>query len=247
VDRIQAGEVVLELIKDGYRPVKTTMRLSAGLRESVTPVLTPIPGSLTVVSIPPGARAYVNNQFRGETPVSLENLEPGSYRVRAELDGYEPVARDVVLDRDGRAVEEFRLERNSGTFEITTEPAGVQVFVDGKEMGATPARPDVEKISDPLKVDLLTIGHHEVLLKRPGYFDATFAIEIEQDRTVSLHQALKRRFIPDCEVRTRTDIYRGVLVEVGPQGDVKLEIRPGIMRTIRRDDVLVRRKIDSAP
>jgi len=247
VDRIPSGDVVLELQKDGYRAHKSSLRLTAGLRETVSAALEPLPGRLSVVSIPAGARVYVDNQFRGETPVELSDVEPKSYRVRVELAGFSPSARDVEVGRGRQAVEEFRLERNCGVFEITTEPAGVDVFVDNRECGATPARADTDRVSDTLRIDMLPIGHHEVRLAKSGFHDVTFAIEVERDRTIAMHQQLIERFIPDYEVRTSSGVYQGMLVETLPNGDVRLKIKNGITRTFRTDEIRTRRPLTAAP
>ena len=233
VDRIREGDCRIELLLEGYEPYRRELRLSAGQTESINVVLKPLPAELTVVSIPPRARIYVDNQFSGEAPVVLKNLEPGSYRIRAELVGHEPVARTVTLGRAQRLVEEFRLERNTGNLEIITEPAGVRVFLDGQEAGMTAARPDQsDQISDPLRIEMLTAGTHQLKLVRKGYYEVAKPVEIEKDKTTTVHEKLKRRFVPDYEVRTATEVIRGVLVQIEPNGNVKLELRPGIMRTI---------------
>ena len=64
--------------------------------------------SLRVVSIPEKARVYVKDEFRGVTPLNLPNLQPGSYRVRVELPGFETDARTIELPRGGAKTEEFR-------------------------------------------------------------------------------------------------------------------------------------------
>jgi hypothetical protein len=38
-------------------------------------------------------------------------------------------------------------------------------------------------------------------------------------------------------------VYKGVLVEVDPEGNVRLELRPGIIKTIPAADVVTRRPI----
>jgi hypothetical protein len=62
-----------------------------------------------------------------------------------------------------------------------------------------------------------------------------------------MHQKLQKRFIPDIEVRTKVDVIRGVLLEVDPVGNVKLETRPGITRTIPAAEVVSRRPIRQEP
>lgn len=238
LDRIPDGENTLELTVEGFANYTRTLRLTAGQTEEVRAVLKPIPGKLTVVSIPGGARIYVDNQFRGDAPVTLADLEPGSYRVRAEMVGHEPVARTVQISRASDATEEFRLAGNTGQILITTQPAGVTVLVAGKEVGATEAGEEqTDRVSQPLKIELLAAGTHEVELTKPGFYSKTFTVDVEQGRTVTLHQILNRRFIPNYEVRTHSEVVRGVLVEVDPLGSVKLETKPGILRKIDAGEI----------
>ena len=121
VDRIPEGEATLEMTLEGCEPYKQTVKLAAGEAQELRAVLKPIPAELKVVSIPPGARIYIDTQFRGEAPVTAKDLAPGSYRVRAELVAHEPVARTVELTRAQKLVEEFRLESNSGLFQLISK------------------------------------------------------------------------------------------------------------------------------
>lgn len=238
VDRIREGDCRVELLLEGYEPYIRELRLAAGQTESLNIVLKPLPAELTVVSVPARARIYVDNQFSGDAPVVLKNLEPGSYRIRAELMGHEPVARTVTLGRAQRLVEEFRLERNTGNLEIVTEPAGVRVFLDGQEAGMTAGRPDQsDQISDPLRIEMLSAGTHQLKLVRKGYYEVARPVEIEKDKTTTVHEKLKRRFVPDYEVRTATEVVRGVLLQIEPNGNVKIELRPGIIRTIPAPEI----------
>jgi len=245
IDRIPAGSCQLELLMDGYAPYKQTLNLQAGQQEKMTAVLKVIPSELQVVSIPAKARVYVENQFRGEAPVTLQNLEPGEYRVRAELIGCEPLARTVKLERNQKLVEEFRLTRDCGVLEITTEPAGVKVLLDGKESGVTAAKAsETDRVSEPLAIDFLSAGAHQVQLTKKGYYDAAFEVQIEKEKTLTRHVPLKQRFIPDCEIKTTKDeVFRGVLVDVDPQGNLRLEIKPGIFKNILAKDVKTRMPI----
>ena len=242
IDRIPAGTCQLELVMDGYAAYKQTLNLQAGQQEKMTAVLKVIPSELQVVSIPSKARIYVENQFRGEAPVTLQNLEPGDYRIRAELIGCEPVARTVKLERNQKLVEEFRLTRDCGVLDITTEPAGVKVLLDGKESGVTVAKPsETDRVSEPLSIDFLSAGAHQIQLTKKGYYDAAFEVQVEKEKTVTRHVPMKQRFIPDCEVKTTKDeVFRGVLVDSDPQGNLRLEIKPGIFKNIPAKEVKMR-------
>jgi len=236
--RIPSGESVIEVTYAGYQPFKRTMTLQAGQEEELDVVLQPVPSELVVVSIPEKARVYVDNQYRGEAPLTLEDIEPGEYRVRAELPGYSALARNVVVPRNSNIVEEFRLEANSGILELTTEPAGVRVFIDGDEVGVTTAEEDeTDRVSQPFMVRLVTEGEHKVQLSLEGYFAEDFTVEIKRDETATRHVKLKRRFIPNYEVQTMTGTERGVLLEIDLSGNIRLEVRPGIIKAIPAEDV----------
>lgn len=244
VERIPEGAAGVEVCLDGYATYSQNVKLTAGQQEEITVTLQQLPATLRVVSIPSGARIYVDNQFRGATPLVLEDMKPGAYRVRAELPSHEPVARTVQLGNAQALVEEFRLTANVGALDITTQPAGVNVFVDGKPVGTTIAKPDqTDQVSEPLNVRMLASGPHDVRLTKSGYRTLTISLTVMRDRTITRHLQLDRMFIPDCEVRTSTDVVRGVLIHVDPQGNVKLEIRPGVVKIIPADQIHSRRPL----
>lgn len=242
--KIPTGECKIKLTLNGFEPHIRNIILGAGKEEKITTEMIPIPASLRIVSIPDKARIYVNNEFKGESPVKLTDLPPGSYRIRAELAAYEPLVRTIMLQRADSKVEEFRLEANCGTFEITTEPAGVKVLIDGKDSGVTASRKGgTDRLSVPLKIKLVPTGKRKILLTRSGYFNREVVIDMKKNETTASHYQLKRRFIPNCEVRTANDVYRGVLIEIGTDGSVKLETRPGIIKTILGEDVRSRKPL----
>lgn len=250
IERIPTGDSELSVAAQGYHAYKESVKLSAGDRQHIVATLTPVPAKLRLVSIPAGARIYVNNQFRGEAPVELADLTPAAYRVRAEMPAYDPMLRTVTLKRGADSVEEFRLRRNCGIVEVTTEPAGVHVFIDGKKRGTSQAKPDeTDKVSDILSIDLVSVGDHEMAFTKKGYYVSEETVTVERDQTVAKHIALKRRFIPNYEIRTATEIYTGVYIETNPQQGVKLELRPGIFKTIPRAEIRSGRPLrrDEAP
>ena len=243
LERILGGDHELEIRLDGYVARKQTIRLSAGESQDMRVPLSPLPAALQVVTIPDGARVYVDNQFRGEAPQSLADLAPGSYRVRVEMAGHDPQARTVALSRGERKVEEFRLSANTGRLELTTEPADVAVFVNGRKAGVTSARPEeTTAVSSPLSVEALPEGECELRFVRKGYFEKTEKAKITRGETATLHVALERRFIPDYEITTANGVYKGVLDSEGVDG-IRLETRPGIFTFFAYKEILARKVI----
>ncbi len=228
IPNIPEGQATVEMSMDGYHPYRDTVRLAAGQDLELAVTLEPIPATLTVVSLPPKARIYINDEFRGEAPVTLDSLPPGSYRLRAELAGYEIVARTITLDRAAKTTEEFRLPGNVGALEIVTVPPGIRVYVDGQLAGTTEGEGERSR---PLRLDGIPMGKREVALRARDRHERRFHVEIERGETARVQHELQRKFVPDYEVRTRTGTLRGVLVEI-KAGAVRMEISPGIFRTI---------------
>jgi len=238
VDRIPSGSTTLALALPGFEPYSEKLNLAAGESPTITATLKAIPSDLTIVSIPPAARIYVDNQFRGKAPVTLAGIAPGTYRVRAEMEAHDVLARDLDIGRAQNVVEEFRLLRNAGSLEITTEPAGVSILLDGKDVGTTPADTNrTDRVSERLRIDLVPCGAHVVTLTKVGFHESKDEVNIVRDETLTRHYRLKRRFIPNYEVKTEGEVYRGILVEVDAQKNIKLEINPGIFKTLMREEI----------
>jgi len=237
VDRI-VGDARIEIQLEGYEAFRQTVTVAAGQREELVAVLKSIPAKLKIVSRPEGARIYVDNQFRGAAPVTLDPIDPGNYRIRAEMTGFEILARTVALQAAEDRVEEFRMQSDVGSLEITTEPAGVSVFIDGQEKGTTTSRPgQTDRVSDPLRLRMIASGKRTLLLTKKGYQDVEGPITVERENVTVVHRKLERRFIRNYEVRTRTRTVRGVLVEIQEDGAIKLETDPGVFQTIKPGDI----------
>ncbi len=238
IERIPDGDVKLEVRADGYRTSLQELRLSAGDDESLEVRLDPMPASLQIVTIPSGARVYVGDDFRGESPVTLEELPPGTYRVRAELAAYDIAVRNVELGRAASVVEEFRLVPNCGSLLVSTSPADVTVLVDGKVRGTTAAKPDeTDRISETLEIPLVASGTRELVFTREGYHEARKTVEVARDQATTVSVELRRRFIPDYEVRTAENTYRGVF-QSRTADFVRLETEPGVIRSFTIKQVL---------
>jgi len=243
VEDVPAGETVVEVGLDGYEPFNETFELSAQQTREVTATLKPFPTQLTVVSIPAGARLYVDNQYRGETPQKITDLQPGEHRLRVELRGYETAARTVYLQSRVPMVEEFRLVKNSGKLVIVTEPPGVKVFLDGEEQGETRPGPN-PMISEPFEVDLLPPGEYRLSLLRGGYEYTPRVVRIEANAVTPLHEKLTRRYVPDTRVRIRGTsgeiVREGMLNRLLPDGSIELMLETGTIMIIPAEEILAR-------
>ena len=238
VDKIQEGESVVEIAYDGYSPYKERLTLAAGEVFAIHAQLVAIPAKLGVISVPPGAKVYFDNRLRGETPLEIDGIAAGSYRVRVELDNHETMARNVDLKNDEELIEEFKMAKTIGSLRVTTSPADVYVFIGGKEYGKTSATEEnTDQISDPLDLTDVPAGENEIIFERKGYGQQKRTVMIERGETAVIEMVkLSRHFVPDIEVTTPRGVYKGVYVNRDAEF-FRIETSPGVIRSFPLADV----------
>ena len=237
IDRIPAGEVAVEVRAPGFQPFTQTLKLAEGEAQRLDVRLTEQPATLLVVSLPDKARVYLDNEFKGETPLTLGDLAPGEHRVRVERPGFDPNARTLTLARGDNRTEEFRLAGNTGSLLVTTEPDGVTLLLDGEDRGKTAAAAgEGLRASAPFTLDLIPEGPHTLKAVRQGYHEKTQTFAAARGETQTLHIQLDRRFIPNYEVITASGTYRGVFDSRTDEA-IRLEIAPGVVTTYPLKDI----------
>lgn len=237
VTDVPKGRATVKFHLEGYADEVRDLAINAGDQQTLPVVMKGIPGTLHLVSVPDGARFYVNGETRGKSPLSIAGLSPGEYTIRAELDGYGTMAKTVTLANGQSAREEFRLSNVMGRLEIRTSPADVQVFVDGRLAGVTRSKDPDAEFSDIFPVENLMEGEHTIVLRKGGYRDRTSHPKIQSEKTAKFHnQRLVRIFTPDIEILTSRGTYQGVLVSNKPDGIV-IEVKPGITSRFPRDEI----------
>lgn len=91
--QVKPGVHTLLLTKSGYQDYQTTQSVAAGqdyvVSVTLNAVQNPTTGGISVISAPSQAEVYLNNAFKGLTPITLDTLSPGSYTVLVKLSGYQ--------------------------------------------------------------------------------------------------------------------------------------------------------------
>lgn len=237
VSDVPKGRTTVTFRKDGYEEASRELSMTAGESQTLFIRLRGIPGTLSLSSVPEGARFYVNDKPEGKGPLTLKDLKPGDYVVRAELAGHATMTRTITLGNGGAASEEFRLENVMGRVEVRTIPAGVRVFIDGSAMGTTKkAKGEENEPSELLTLDNVMRGEHTVTFKCEGYGDVVRHVTVEDQKTCTVNAKLKRLFIPDVEIVTDSGKYRGVLVSNSAAG-IEIEIKPGVNRMFPQSEI----------
>ena len=170
-----------------------------------TPTPTPAFGTLSVASVPSGANVYIDNAYKGLTPVDLNAIPNGNHLLLIKRDGYKDYSRTVVVMGDTQPVTAALVPVPAptttattsiipspsgtrpqetpaggyGSLTVTTSPAGAQVFIDGAFKGITPAT-----------IPGLASGNHTIDLKMNGFQDLTTVITITSGQTAEYSTGL---------------------------------------------------------
>lgn len=236
VSGVPKGRATVTFSKEGFENASRELSMVAGETQTLFIKLDGIPGTMTLSSVPEGARFYVDGQPQGKAPVVLKNLKSGDYTVRAELEGHAPVTRTVRIENGSSVSEEFQLENVMGRIELRTIPSGVTVFLDGKKIGTTKPGATEGGSSAVFAIENVEQGEHTLTLNCQGYADVTRHPVVENRTTAKVNVRLKRVFTPDVEITTSSGTYRGVLVSSSPDGLV-VEVKMGINRTFLHSEI----------
>ncbi|MHB1414758.1 MAG: PEGA domain-containing protein [Chloroflexota bacterium] len=102
-------------------------------------------GTLTVESTPPGAAVFVGGQSVGTTPLTLRTrLVPTGGTLEVRLDQYETHSQPFTVEpRQGNKVAVALTPlaapgKESSQVEVTSQPAGAEVYLDDSLVGTTP-------------------------------------------------------------------------------------------------------------
>ena len=111
-------------------------------------------GLVTVDSTPRGATVAVNGQSKGLTPLTV-TLEPGNHSVEVVHEGSRQTLPVTVAagSRSSQHILFGANTQNRGRLQITSQPPGAKVTIDGNSRGVT-----------PLTLTDVTPGPHVVVL-----------------------------------------------------------------------------------
>jgi serine/threonine protein kinase len=125
-----------------------------------------IPGQLAVDSTPEGAQVQIDGRTDPNwlTPYTMPGLAAGEHSVVVSKAGYVQEIRTVDVTAAAKAFLIVHLTAQVATINVSSDPAGASIFVDGKDTAkVTPAVLSLEK------------GNHTILVRKPGFLDETSA------------------------------------------------------------------------
>lgn len=146
---LMAGEHRVRVEHEHHYPLEVTMTIRGGGVRTLDATLVERLGSISVASTPAGAMVFLDRDFKGNTPVTIEDLRPERYRLMVSAEGFEvhhqevevgrervPVrvafeAAEATLDARVEVVHKHRFGSCAGTLVAT--PTGLEYRTDHKD------------------------------------------------------------------------------------------------------------------
>ncbi|MDD3069697.1 MAG: PEGA domain-containing protein, partial [Methanoculleus horonobensis] len=152
--------------KSGYQAYSANLPSSpaAGETRDVYATLQPVEtaGSIHATSSPSGAAIYLNGNYRGTAPLTIQSLSPGTYTLEAERSGYRSDLSTVTVRAGQQSNIQFTLTpiEQYGAIKVTSSPSGAYVYMDGVYKGRT-----------PLTLSSVSAAKHNIELDLANYYD----------------------------------------------------------------------------
>ncbi len=137
--------------------------------------------TLSVSCATAGAQIYINEKLYGASPWTGRLPKGDDYIVEARLAGYHPQQQSLSLDwNESRQVTLPALQAIAGSLDVNYLPLDAEVWLDGKKLGQSP---DVFRD--------ISVGRHEVELRKSGYQSKKEQIEIKEGQTTAVSGKLE--------------------------------------------------------
>ncbi|WP_292347647.1 MULTISPECIES: PEGA domain-containing protein [unclassified Methanoregula] len=190
-------------------------------------------GTLAVTTEPKGASVFIDNAFRGVTPLTLEDTPSGYHVLRLTLAGYEDYTTSITLDPEKTILVRANLlnstanattttpatpvpatvaPQENGSVAVTSVPNGAAVTFDGRYEGTTPV----------IIPDVLP-GNHEISLTYTGYepYNRTISVGSKQTTAVNANLVVSTKPAPAPRTGSLTVITDPAGAQVSVDGSLK--------------------------
>jgi PKD repeat protein len=180
------------------RDICTNAVSTASMNHFVT--VTVQSGTLAITTVPQKANVFVDNVFKGVTPLTLTDTPSGYHVLRITLPGYDDYITGATVEPSKTVLVRAALRKSgtgttattvpattattplppqNGSVAVTSVPNGASVTLDGRYEGTTPV----------IILDVLP-GNHEISLTYPGYAPLKQSISVGSFQTTAVNANL---------------------------------------------------------
>ena len=180
---LQPGKYILRAERSGYHDLEAIVDVAQERDQTLRFTMRKLPGrvSLTAHGLDRpeqeirGARIYLDDRLIGESPVTLDEVEPGPHRLTVEATEYERLEKQVHVE--GMGIPQ--------TVNVTLVPAWANITVDSEPQGALVRVDDTSVGRTPATLRILE-GDHRLHLSLDRYKPWETALKVRANQPQSL-------------------------------------------------------------
>ena len=119
-------------------------------------------GQIRITSTPEGASTYLDDEYKGETPLTLTKIFVGPHKLKLDSSGHEDWEEYISISSLQNKEINIELIAKTGdtSVRVSTKPKGATVYLDGVYMG-----------EGPITLEKVTPGEHLLKVSKKGYED----------------------------------------------------------------------------
>ncbi len=140
-------------------------------------------GNLFIDSNPQGAKVLLNQvEQRGQTPLTLNDLQPGIYQIEVVLAQHRPEQRQLEVKSLEYTKDTVELIPTYGELSIDSDPTGAVLYVNGDQVGTTP------------HMERRNAGLYRLRFVTPFYYDEEDTLVVDTGSVIDTTYSLRPRF-----------------------------------------------------
>lgn len=190
---LMPGLHTIKVIKDGYQPFISQVRVNAGSQSQIQAQLNQIiqTGTLYVSSTPSGADIQLDGIYYGQTPYTL-SASAGSHSLMLRLAGYNTWKSGVTISAGQQNQISASLEPQGpqlGAIQVASMPGSSQIFLNDNYEGKTPD-------TGYLDIPMLNPGIYAIRISHPQNQDYQGTVAVNAGQVSTVNVALQAAPVP---------------------------------------------------
>jgi len=190
----------IRIVKSGYKEWEGEVKVSEGIDNLMIElqkieVTVPTTGNVSISTKPSNAGVYLDNEYKGTSPLTIEKVSPGDHQIKITKKGYRDWVKNIIVRAGKTYSVDAELQPISGFLIVDSEPPRASVFLDGEYMGVTPQKLYV------------SVGRHNLEVSKQGYMTWSREVEIKKGQRVRIIARLISR-----EGNLLTEVFMAVLI-----------------------------------
>ena len=136
-------------------------------------------GRIIATSHPQGAKVYLDNVYRGTTPLNLDRIATGQHQIKLVMAGYQDWSSYVSVSPSRTttfSADLVPLWFKYGSISVYCNQGNAKIYIDGSYQKRTSANKLVE-------IKNIRKGYHELLITKDGYQDWINTIMVKANQT----------------------------------------------------------------